>query len=170
MKSNSTENSVQENAITEQAELLGNLLPDVIRRLFLVAQTSTSTDLPITQLRVCLLLQAERRTMSAISDEMGVTMSAVTQIADRLEQARMVERISKPEDRRVKLLQLTPFGQEVMQARVQSRVRRLTDVLNVLPPDVRVTLLKNLQLLLEACHTITPDLQNSIAEVMRLLV
>lgn len=170
MQGNLIDHGVEEQAITEQAETLSNLLPSVVRRLFLGSQNSTTSDMPITQLRVCLLLQSGERTMTAISEEMGVTMSAVTQIADRLERSNMVERVTDREDRRVKILRLTSFGHEVLQARLQMRARRLADVLNVLPPDVRVALIQNLQSLLEACYAVTPELQNSIADLMRYLM
>ncbi len=108
--------------------------------------------------------------MSTLSEEMGITMSAITQLADRLERAKIVERSVGKEDRRVKLLQLTPYGKEILQARLHSRVRRITDALNLLSPDLRVTLLQSLNNLLEACNILSPELQSTIAEVFRIVM
>lgn len=108
--------------------------------------------------------------MSALSEEMGITMSAITQLADRLERANIVERSTGQEDRRVKLLQLTPYGKEILQARLHNRLRRMADALSLLPPDLRVTLLQSLKNLLEACYTLSPEMQNTIAEVFRIVM
>jgi DNA-binding MarR family transcriptional regulator len=168
-------NSSQKNReIYEQAEQLNQLLPALAHHLF--AQPKVSDDgtlsggLSPTQLRLCLLLEAGAQNMSTLSEEMGITMSAVTQLADRLERAKVVERSTGQEDRRVKLLQLTPYGKEILQARLHSRLRRMTDALSLLPPDLRVTLLQNLTNLLEACYVVAPEVQNTIAEVFRIVM
>ena len=62
--------------------------------------------------------------MSVLSRELGVSLSAMTQIADRLERARLVKRQFEGTDRRVRSLQLTSRGQKIMQAREEARVQR----------------------------------------------
>ena len=50
--------------------------------------------------------------MSALSREFGVSLSAMTRIADRLERARLVKRVAEGGDRRIRHLQLTPRGEK----------------------------------------------------------
>ena len=45
--------------------------------------------------------------MSSLGRELGVSLSAITQIADRLERAGLVTRVAKGGDRRVRRLELT---------------------------------------------------------------
>ena len=47
----------------------------------------SAAELPLAQLRVCGVLCDGPRPMSAVSRELGVSLSAMTQIADRLERA-----------------------------------------------------------------------------------
>src|SRR6185369_12814300 len=90
----------------------------------LLAVDDQAAELPLRQLRVCMLLYEGPRAMSSISRELGVSQSALTQIADRLEKARLVRRSFEGPDRRVRSLQLTPRGQRIMRLREQARVER----------------------------------------------
>src|SRR5690349_13080718 len=123
--------------IDRQAAKLERLLPGMMRRLFLLEPEHPLSDLPIAQLRVCILLQNGPHSMSAISDEFKISVSAVTQLADRLEKSGLVERVSGADDRRCKMLQLTPYGANVMQTRAEWRVQRVATVLAHLDPDER---------------------------------
>ena len=51
----------------------------------LLAVDDSAADLPLRQLRVCMALHEGPRSMSYLSRELGVSLSAMTQIADRLE-------------------------------------------------------------------------------------
>ena len=62
--------------------------------------------------------------MSALSRELGVSLSALTQIADRLERARLVKRTAAEDDRRVRCLQLTARGEKMMRSCREARVAR----------------------------------------------
>lgn len=66
------------------------------------------------------LSQEEGRTMRSLADEWRCDASNATWIVDRLERAGLAVRRSKPNDRRVKLVLLTPKGarmrREVMEA------------------------------------------------------
>src|SRR5438128_8143690 len=89
----------------EQAAQLECLLPKLMRRLFTL-QDAVS-QLPLAQLRLCTILQGGPRPMSVLGEELSISVSAVTQIADRLERAGLVERVSEAEDRRMRRLRLT---------------------------------------------------------------
>ena len=85
--------------------------------------------MPLAQLRVCGILYDGPRPMSALSRELGVSLSAMTQIADRLERARLVNRVAEGADRRIRCLQLTERGQKLMRSREDARNRRVLAVL-----------------------------------------
>src|SRR5262245_55471890 len=98
-------------SITEDATQLECLLPAVARRLFTLDEAS---EMPVAQLRVCSILQSGPRSMSSLSEELNISVSAVTQIADRLEKAGLVERVAESGDRRLRNLRLTETGQGLM--------------------------------------------------------
>ena len=52
--------------------------------------------------------------MGVIADHLGITLSAMTSIVDRLVEKNLVERDSDPHDRRVVLCKLTDQGREEM--------------------------------------------------------
>jgi DNA-binding MarR family transcriptional regulator len=141
---------MKDETLLDQAESLECLLPALMRRLFTLDPDHPTTELPLAQLRVCTVLQAGPRTMTALSEELGLSVSAVTQIADRLERAGFVERVGEPDDRRVRNLQLTPEGAAMMRSRREVRVRRMAEALERLSPEMRRTVLQALHALLDA--------------------
>ena len=146
-----SESNLHENTkVAEQAQAMISLLPAVMRNLFRL-DDDLATELPLAQLRVCSILQEGPRPMSMLSREMGVSLSAMTQIADRLERSRLVKRVSEDSDRRVRCLQLTPHGEHLMHRRDEERLQSAQAVMEHLPPSARKEMLKNLDLLLQAC-------------------
>ncbi len=145
-----------EESVFEQAVQLEGLLPKLMRRLFTLEPDHPVADLPVAQLRVCIILQAGPRTLSAIGEELGISVSATTQIADRLERAGLVERVADPEDRRVKNLQLTAHGADLMRSRREVRVRRAEKALEHLSPEIRESILNAICTLLEAAQAASP--------------
>jgi DNA-binding MarR family transcriptional regulator len=133
-----------------QVQAMISLLPAVMRNLFSM-DDDLATELPLAQLRVCSILQEGPRSMSVLSREMGVTLSAMTQIADRLERSRLVTRVSEGTDRRVRRLQLTSHGERLMHRRDEERRQAALAVLRQLPPSARKEMLHSLETLLEAC-------------------
>ncbi|HEY2761147.1 MAG TPA: MarR family winged helix-turn-helix transcriptional regulator [Pirellulales bacterium] len=129
----------------------------------LMAIDDSAADLPLRQLRVCMLLHESPRTMSWLSRELGVSLSAMTQIADRLERARLVKRHFEGGDRRVRSLQLTPRGLKIMRSREAARIDRAKRAIEQLPPDTRSNVLVTLETLRQACDGF--ETNNSGAEV-----
>ena len=146
--------------IQAHAEQLETLLPRLMRRLFSLEPDHPATELPLAQLRVCTILQAGPRTLSAIGDELGISVSATTQIADRLEKSALVERISGQDDRRTKKLQLSAHGRAMMQARREVRTRRVAAVLEHLPAAQREAALQAVCALLAAADAVTPTMRH----------
>ncbi len=109
-------------------------------------------ELPLRQLRVCAILYGGAKTMSELSRQLGVSLSAMTQIADRLERAHLVKRSFEGTDRRVRCLQLTARGQRIMRLREDARTHRVSQVLRRLSAGEQVSVIGALEVLLRACE------------------
>ena len=89
--------------------------------------------------------------MSALSRDLGVSLSAMTQIADRLERASLVKRIAEGNDRRVRCLRLTPRGESIMQRREDVRTEPHGGGLGQAAGQEAERALSALQSLVDAC-------------------
>lgn len=143
--------------LAHQAEHLERLLPALSRQVFdLPPPPNALADLPLAQFRLCILLSREgRRTMSQLGEELHISVSAVTQMADRLEKVDLVERVTeKTGDRRTRHLQLTAHGQSLILARRALRTDRAAQTLAMMPPPMRETVLHVLETLLSASRAL----------------
>jgi DNA-binding MarR family transcriptional regulator len=57
--------------------------------------------------------------MTEISGRLGITKPAVTNLVDRLEEKKLLERVPHPDDRRISLLNILPRGQKAV-AKIQA--------------------------------------------------
>ena len=128
------------------------LLMSVVRDLLYVEDRTS--DLPLRQLHVCASLYGGPLSMSQLSRKLGVSMSAMTQIADRLERSGMVARQASDPDRRVRCLILTPRGRRALQAHEKIRQERLAAAFQTLDAASRRKLIAGLKLFQAACTTI----------------
>lgn len=142
-----------------QSEELTSILPRLMRQLFLLYPDDPALELPGAQMRVCSLLLDGPQSMSALSKELGVSLSAMTQIADRLEKVQMVERVTETDDRRVKMLRLNGHGMDIMHSRRARRVERVSQVLEHLEPESRAAVMTAIKVLLNTAST--TDIQSS---------
>ncbi len=133
----------------DEAKRMTELLMSLMRDIFAV--DVQASELPMRQLRVCAMLYEGSRSMSSLSRELGVSLSAMTQIADRLERAHLVKRAFEGTDRRVRCLQLTPRAQRIMRLRENSRIQRASAALEQLTPEEQANVLTTLQALRAAC-------------------
>jgi DNA-binding MarR family transcriptional regulator len=134
----------------ETAVTVNALLSKILRRLNRQDINDPIIELPLAQMRVCSALFEKPRTMSCLSKELGVSLSAITQLADRLEKADLVERYTEPGDLRVKKLQLSRNGEGIMRARRNRRAERLIKVLENIPHKDRDMIAKAFQKLYDA--------------------
>ncbi len=141
---------MDENNVLQQARKIDSLLFALIRQLA-VEDDHMVADLPLGQLRVCGILRGGPRPLSALGRDLGVSVSAMTQIADRLERANLVKREGEDNDRRVRCLRLTPRGESIMQRREDARADRTSAALAKLGVKKRKEVAAALQLLLDAC-------------------
>ena len=141
--------------LLQQAVELERLLTRLPRQLGRLSVDHAMPDITVHQLRVCLLLEDGPMTLSTIGRELDICRSAATQIADRLEKAEMVERISTLTlstltDRRNRYLQLTENGKERMLSWRTQRVERAELILARLSYESRQQALRVLNMLLDA--------------------
>ncbi len=137
-------------ALRDMAVETEKLLPRIMRRMFTLDAAHPANDLTLAQLRLCTILQAGPQTVSALSEELAISVSALTQLADRLERAGLVERVPMLSDRRCRRIQLTEEGARVMELRREMRVKRAEGALARLSPEAREHILDNLRVLLDA--------------------
>jgi DNA-binding MarR family transcriptional regulator len=141
---------MEETTLLRQAEAIASLMPLVARGLMAVDNDDAADDLPLAQLRVCGVLEEGPQSMSALSRELGMSLSAMTQIADRLVRSQWVCRVAEGRDRRVRHLRLTPHGVDMMRARKKARVERILSVLGYLSAKERTQVLTALEILWRA--------------------
>lgn len=150
---------IAKNPVDADARAMTSLILSLTRRLFAV--DDQAADLPLRQLRVCMLLHEGARSMSALSRDLGVSLSAMTQIADRLERAGIVKRSLEGSDRRVRCLQLTTRGQTMMRQREQKRIQQVSAVVEKMTEESRKDVLSAFQLLLDASREFDPAAEDS---------
>jgi DNA-binding MarR family transcriptional regulator len=142
--------------LLEIAQSLTGLLPRLMRGLSSSDQSSRrekylTEELPLAQLRVCGVLSDGPRAMSVLSRELGMSLSALTQIANRLERSALVKRTAAEDDRRVRCLQLTSRGERMMRKRRDARLHNSVAVLEQLSAPERVLVLAAMETLVSAC-------------------
>ena len=128
---------MEHDPLDQQAEQLSAAVSRLIRALNALSSEEVEGALTIPQARVCGLLRGGPQPMTALSRELGISLSAVTQIADRLEHAGLVSRAFSEDDRRVRLLQLTDAGQQRMQTRHARRLERARAIVEAVAAESR---------------------------------
>ena len=148
------------------AACIEGTLPRVLRRLFTLTINSPSSELTAAQSRLCAYLLADGPCpVTEAAEELCVTVSAATQIADRLEKLGLVQRVAGQQDRRQRLVSLTEHGRAVMSDRRLRRVERVARVLETMPPERRADIASALTTLLEAAAAVPVlDHERSLSE------
>ena len=104
------------------------------------AQDWLTVDLTMPQLKTLLCVaQAGDATSGQIARGLGVSLSTVTGIVDRLTEQHLVSRREDPEDRRVTRVLPTASGREMVRRLLRYRDERLTSLLGTLSPDELAT-------------------------------
>jgi DNA-binding MarR family transcriptional regulator len=137
-------------AVHAQALELDSIFKSLARKV--LVDDDPAAEMPLGQLRVCLALYEDSRSMTQLSRELGVSQSAITQIADRLQGSGMVTRSPAGDDRRVRSLQLTSRARKILRLREENRIGRVVALLNEMPAEARDNVLTALSALSEACN------------------
>ena len=95
-------------------------------------------NLSMSQLGALFRLQRQGAcTVGDISDELGVTAAAVSQMLERLVRSGMVLRSEDPRDRRAKRIELTELGRSTVKLMMEARQRWFEALGESLEPDER---------------------------------
>jgi DNA-binding MarR family transcriptional regulator len=140
------------------AELLGALNAELTgQSMGAVLQILQAANLSMPRLVALFYLRRKgAATISELSEHLNLALGTTSQAIDQLVHANLVERREDANDRRHKLVTLTPAGQEmigrVRQLRMEEMVRRLAD----LPPELVARLGGALAEVLEALQLDQP--------------
>ena len=91
------------------------------------------------------LLHKGPMTMSALCDAVLLANASMTSAIDRLESKRFVQRVADKEDRRVRLVQLTPEGTTVIKRLFARHLKDLDEVMKDVPAAQRADLRRALK-------------------------
>jgi DNA-binding MarR family transcriptional regulator len=141
--------TAKDEPLRAQARQLDRFFKSLARQVLI--DDDPAAELPLKQLRVCIALLERPCSMSHLGQELGVSQSAITQIADRLEAAGMVTRTPAGSDRRVRSLQLTARARKMLRMREESQVERVAMILKRMSAESRGALLASMQALRDAC-------------------
>jgi DNA-binding MarR family transcriptional regulator len=97
--------------------------------------------------------------MRAIAQEQVLTTGGATRLVDRMEVAGLVERADDPDDRRGRLVRLTPKGEETVVAAARVHVENIRRYfVEPLPAEDRVRFAENLRILSHSARDALPRL------------
>ena len=118
-------------------------LLQIVMRLFRTTDVASlcTVDLTMPQLKALLLADSSAGVSHGeIARGLGVGLSTVTGIVDRMVEHGLVERHTDPDDRRLSRVCITPRGTDLLDGLWASRRERLGQALAALSPDDRTTL------------------------------
>lgn len=98
------------------------------------------------------LAQMGETSMGELSERMGVTMGASTNIVDKLVRGGMAARRRDPKDRRMVRVQLTGRGVQAVEKVISDCTRFLEQMLSAFTPEEREPFISTYRRLVEACE------------------
>jgi DNA-binding MarR family transcriptional regulator len=117
-------------------------------------------DLTMPQLKALIYVtKNEGATSGQIANKLGVGLSTVTGIVDRLIEQEMVSRREDPRDRRITRVQATPNGRVLVEDLLQYRNEVVTAILSKLDPNQLETVESAFQYLLDAAASVALERQ-----------
>lgn len=90
--------------------------------------------------------------VSELSDNLGVTRGAASQLLDRLVQQGLILRTEDPDDRRMKQLVLTEKGAHIVQEGVRARQGWLGELAHTLSPAEQIQVAAALDILIQKAY------------------
>lgn len=95
--------------------------------------------------------------VSSLAERMAISNAAASQLVDRLVQMGYIERREDPQDRRAKILSLTPAGADLIERGVRMRARWLEELAASLSDEDRARVIEALTLLSDAALATLPQ-------------
>jgi DNA-binding MarR family transcriptional regulator len=145
--------------VSATSDVLYDQLQQFMQRVIGVMQSrandvTADLDLTLNQARTVFLLACapEPLPISAIAEEVGISVAAQGRVIDRLVKLSVVERRESTDDRRVKLVSLAPRGIELADAHGEQKAQALRDVVDQIPTDLCARLSAALEPILAGDH------------------
>src|SRR5690606_3367766 len=118
-------------------------------------QFAKSTGLSVQQFSILMQLHHKGPCgMSQISERFEISNAAASQLAEKLVQSEYIERAEDPNDRRAKILQLTPKGRDLIEAGFDERYRWMDELAKSLSAEEKRKVAEALTILTEAAKGI----------------
>lgn len=139
----------------EEAQHLLELLRQTIRIIYRPLVCRKAVELELTRPQAQVLHYIEKHPgcyMGEVAKALDVSVSAITQVVDRLERRKYVARGTDPSDRRIYTLELTSDGQAQVSVLRTLQSASLDEVLKRMTARDRKHILKGLEALLEAAR------------------
>jgi DNA-binding MarR family transcriptional regulator len=105
-----------------------------------VLRVIDESGLTFSQMKVLVQLDSpdeDTRTVTALSDELGISPASASRAADGLVRKKLLTRVEDPDDRRVRRLALTARGRELADRIISARLAGLEDFTASLGSDER---------------------------------
>ncbi len=138
--------------MTDKAKQLEALLPRLLRRMFGEAESDALSELSLAQMRILRALLESPHTAGEMVDQLGLSQSALSQLTQRLVTAGLLRKSKDEHDARIKHLELTPKGRQLMEERREARVKQAQQVLAQLEEPEQAELLRLLQKMSKAAN------------------
>ena len=146
-------------SLTPHTDAVARRLPVLLRRAWYglnqafrrrIAHTGCTPDQYIIMRN---LAEADRSglTQVRLTRSMSSDPNTVASLLDRMERLGLVDRVPDPRDRRARRVRLKPLGRRRFGAIRKIALNLQTEVLEVLPADVRESFLEQLERVAEAC-------------------
>jgi DNA-binding MarR family transcriptional regulator len=94
---------------------------------------------------------------SKISEQLGVTNAATSQLVERLVQMKLISRTEDPADRRNKILTLTPEGKQLLERAISARSQWMEELAAHLTPEQQTNIATALVDLMQAARALEND-------------
>jgi len=130
--------------LRSDAERVEALIPKAMRALYRQDPTDPLLEFSVAQLRLLRSLRDGPCTASSLGEDLGLSVSAITQMANRLEASGLVVRTDDVADRRIKHLSLTERGLQLLADRRSRRIDQAQEVLSRLTVEQRAQLISAL--------------------------
>lgn len=127
--------------VRADAERVETLMSQAMRALYRPDPTDPLVEYSVAQLRLLRCLRLAPETASSLGEQLGLSVSAITQMVNRLEACGLVCRTDDSADRRIKHLSLTEKGERLMEERRSRRVDQAEEVLGRLTAEQRKQLI-----------------------------
>ena len=131
--------------MSDRARQLEAMLPKLLRRMFNGTETDEFAELSLAQVRILRAVLDSPHTAGEIVELLGYSPSALSQVTQRLVAAGLLVKSKDIHDARIKHLELSDKGRQLMESRREARVQQAELVLSRLDEEEQKELIRLLE-------------------------